>query len=473
MSYSPVQFIQFSLLTGHQWEEYGVCEITKPNTHGIGDLTNTVYDERMGVLEVNKECYTCGYDSSVCPGHPGYIKLVVPIFNIKLISTVQNVIKCVCVECGALRIPTDLLGMKNILTLKGSSRLKALIKICKKAKRCPECQHMLPVSLNKEGVECVYRTEHGEQTVTKSPEEILKLFEKITETSGKVMGFNGNLAPNRLYQHKFALVGDKTYVEHRHRNYLDSLIFTVLPVIPPFARTWVIRNGVKSDDDLTEKYNTIVKLNQRLYDQELSVYSREDLVRKLEEHVNTLIDNQNETCTGMNRTHRGLADRIQGKGNRMQENVMAKRADFSARTVLASGGPEIRFGEIGVPRAMTKILTVKVRVTPQNFEAIQKTMREGHINSLWRWNRTQNKMGYKGLATDTIKKKVGLRINDTVERSLSAGDWVLLNRQPTLRRESMVGCKVVIIEDDVFRIPLAITSPLGADFGSFVFFFVC
>jgi len=65
MSYSPVQFIQFSLLTGHQWEEYGVCEITKPNTHGIGDLTNTVYDERMGVLEVNKECYTCGYDSSV------------------------------------------------------------------------------------------------------------------------------------------------------------------------------------------------------------------------------------------------------------------------------------------------------------------------------------------------------------------------------------------------------------------------
>jgi len=91
-------------------------------------------------------------------------------------------------------------------------------------------------------------------------------------------------------------------------------------------------------------------------------------------------------------------------------------------------------------------------------------MERGEINSLWRWNPIQNKMSYKGLATDSIKKKVGVRVNDTIERSLDNGDWVLLNRQPTLRRESMVGCKVVIIEDSVFRIPLAITSPLGADF---------
>ena len=55
---SPIEFIQFSLLEGKQWEEYGVCEVSKPNTHGVGDLTNTVYDERMGVLEANKLSYT-------------------------------------------------------------------------------------------------------------------------------------------------------------------------------------------------------------------------------------------------------------------------------------------------------------------------------------------------------------------------------------------------------------------------------
>ena len=111
---SPIRFIQFSLLEGKQWDEYGVCEVSKPNTHGIGDLTNTVYDERMGVLEANKVCYTCGYDSSVCPGHLGYIKLATPIFNIKLIPIIQNILKCICIECGTLRIPGDFVILKGL-----------------------------------------------------------------------------------------------------------------------------------------------------------------------------------------------------------------------------------------------------------------------------------------------------------------------------------------------------------------------
>jgi len=461
---SPIRFIQFSLLEGKQWEEYGVCEVSKPNTHGIGDLTNTVYDERMGVLEANKVCYTCGYDSSVCPGHLGYIKLATPIFNIKLIPIIQNILKCICVECGTLRIPEDLVILKGLKKLSMNHRLKALIKLCVKMKACSKCKNVLPTGMDKEGIKCIYKTSSGIQLVTKTPSEILALFEKVDPETTNLLGFNHKLAPNPKFQTKVALTENKTYTEHRHYNSLDAFIFTVLPVIPPFARTWVIRNGIKSDDDLTEKYNAIVKLNQKFADKDITEFARGEATRKLEEHISTLIDNHNETSAGMNRTHRGLADRIQGKGNRMQENVMAKRSDFSARTVLASGGPGIRFGEIGVPRDMTKILTVKLRVTYRNYETVCKMMERGEINSLWRWNSVQNKMSYKGLATDAIKKKVGVRVNDTVERALANGDWVLLNRQPTLRRESMVGCKVVIIEDSVFRIPLAITSPLGADF---------
>ncbi len=461
---SSIEFVQFSLLEGKQWEEYGVCEVSKPNTHGIGDLTNTVYDERMGVLEVNKECYTCGFDSSVCPGHLGYIKLATPIFNNKLVPVIQNILKCVCIECGTLRIPLDFAELKGLTNLNMIHRLKSLIKLCMKIKTCSKCKNILPTGIDKEGVKCIYKTASGIQIVSKTPSEVLTLFGKITPETLKILGFNHKLAPNSAFQTKIALTDNKTYVEHRHYNSLDAFIFTVLPVIPPFARTWVIRNGVKSDDDLTEKYNAIVKINQKFADKNITEFARGEAIRKLEEHITTLIDNHNETSAGMNRTHRGLADRIQGKGNRMQENVMAKRSDFSARTVLASGGPEIRFGEIGVPREMTKILTVKLRVTYRNYDTVCKMMDQGKINSLWRWNPIQNKMSYKGLATDSIKQKVGVRVNDTVERSLANGDWVLLNRQPTLRRESMVGCKVVIIEDSVFRIPLAITAPLGADF---------
>ncbi len=67
MDVSVIKFVQFSTLSGKHWEEFAVCEVFKPNSHGIGDFTNTVYDERMGVVEDNKDCYTCGDDSSACP----------------------------------------------------------------------------------------------------------------------------------------------------------------------------------------------------------------------------------------------------------------------------------------------------------------------------------------------------------------------------------------------------------------------
>ena len=153
---APIEFVQFSLLEGKQWEEYGVCEVSKPNTHGIGDLTNTVYDERMGVLEVNKECYTCGFDSSVCPGHLGYIKLATPIFNNKLVPVIQNILKCVCIECGTLRIPLDFAELKGLTDLIMIHRLKSLIKLCMKIKTCSKCKNILPTGMDKEGVKCIY-----------------------------------------------------------------------------------------------------------------------------------------------------------------------------------------------------------------------------------------------------------------------------------------------------------------------------
>ena len=452
------------MLTGEQWERYGVCEVTKPNTHGEGDLTNTVYDERMGVLEVGKECLTCAYDASICPGHFGYIKLAVPVFNIKYLPIVQSIVKCICVECGTLRVSPEYAELRGIQKIASDRRLKALLKLCKQAKTCRRCGKTLPTGLDKEGIRCLYRDANGQRTIPKTAADILTLFEEVGPVAFALMGFNQNLAPNPFFKTEVALTGDETYVEHIHQNSPRALIFTVLPVTPPFARPWVIRNGDKSDDDLTEKYNNIVKTNQRIRERELTEVAREDAIRKLEEHINTLIDNHAESSKGSARTHRGLCDRIQGKGNRMQENVMAKRTDFSARTVLAGAGPEARFGQIGVPRRMAETLTVKARVTRMNYQHICEQMEKGKINSLWRWDKLQKKHRYKGLATAEIKKNVGIRVGDIIERHLKEGDWVLLNRQPTLRKESMVGCQVAIIEDDVFRIPLAITTPLGADF---------
>nr|QBK86972.1 MAG: DNA-directed RNA polymerase subunit alpha [Marseillevirus LCMAC103] len=466
---SRVVRVQFGLLTGEQWRRFGVCAVTKPNTHGVGDLANTVYDERMGVLDVGKWCHTCGHDNVDCPGHHGYIELVHPVFNIKCLPIVQKIVKCVCVRCGALRVSPEHVELKGVRRLKRARRMKALLKLCEKAKVCVRCGAALPY-LDAEGVRCYYDKKAKHQAVVKTPADVLELFDKARRDHPgifELMGFNHGLSTDARYSVSTVVSADATDVVHLHSNDPKALIFSVLPVIPPCARTWVIRNGDKSDDDLTEKYNNIVKTNRKLADPNhvLTEVAREETIRKLEDHVNTLIDNHRDTNT-TGRSHRGIIDRIQGKGNRVQENVMAKRVDQSARTVIASGGPGIRFGEIGVPAKMADILTVPVSVTPLTLQYAQRLAADGRIRSVFRWDPEQRKRTYRMIRTPRMMQVVGVRLGDKVERCLETGDVVLLNRQPTLRKESMIGHRVVVLppHESVFRIPLAVTTPLGADF---------
>lgn len=475
-----VRFVQFGLLTGEQWKAYGVCAVTKPNAHGVGDLANTVYDERMGVLEPDRQCQTCFHTNTECNGHLGYIELAVPVFNPKTLPIVQKVLKCVCVECGALRVSLDHAELKGVRRGPGAAgaprrarQLKLLLKLCEKVRRCPACGCTLPF-LDKDGVRCYYDKKNRQQGITKTPADVLRLFDKIDPAVFTMMGFNHGLSPNPAFSDVARDADGAPVRTHRHANDPRALVFTVLPVIPPCARTWVVRGGDKSDDDLTEKYNNIVRTNAKLRGEggggdALSALAREELARKLEEHIFTLIDNQksaNAGGAGASRAHQGLGERVQGKGGRVQDNVVAKRVDFSARTVVDSGGPSIRMGQLGVPAQMAASLTVPVEVTPATLVYARKLAAVGRIKSLWRWNPKLQRKTYRRMLNPTVMAAVGVRLGDTVERTLETGDHVLLNRQPTLRKESMIGHEIVVLPpgESVFRVPLAVTIPLGADF---------
>ena len=160
---------------------------------------------------------------------------------------------------------------------------------------------------------------------------------------------------------------------------------------------------------------------------------------------------------------RSIKQRLEGKSGRIVQNIVGKRSDFTARTVVTCGGPEYRMNELGVPRHIaenqTKPIIVCEGKTPNslnNVEYCQKLVNEGKVNFVLREGKIYN---------CKFQKNMILRHGDTIERKLQNGDLIIFNRQPTLRKESMMTFKVVVKNNDSksFGVPLAVVTPFNAD----------
>ena len=132
---------------------------------------------------------------------------------------------------------------------------------------------------------------------------------------------------------------------------------------------------------------------------------------------------------------KSIRARLKGKEGRLRGNLMGKRVDFSARTVI-TGDPNIALDEVGVPFSIARNLTYPERVTPYNISYLQGLVRNG----------PNEYPGARYVVRDT-GDRIDLRYNkraDTflqygwiVERHLKDGDLVLFNRQPSLHKMSM------------------------------------
>ena len=144
---------------------------------------------------------------------------------------------------------------------------------------------------------------------------------------------------------------------------------------------------------------------------------------------------------------------------------------FSARTVITSD-PTISINQLGVPIKIAMNLTFPEVVTPQNIEFLSKLVRNGrdtYPGANFIFPISTIVPGQRVLPIDLRfrKEKTELRFGDIVERHLMDNDIVLLNRQPTLHKQSMMGHKVKVINNPnllTFRLSVAITTPYNADF---------
>lgn len=482
-----ISFVQFGTLTAAEWAKYSVAEISHPAKGSDFDrgvsMANSPYDGRMGMLGTGCICETCGNTNIVCPGHFGYIKLALPVFNPMFFLFVLKILRCVCVGCGKCRIKSEVAKSIGALKYKGFDRLKFLVKKCEKKKskmgRCYDldCNAEYPSfkmegkgNANAMGFIAVYthKSDSGETTekIRFTAKDTLGVLEKIDRKTFRLLGFNNNLSDRDIFKDPAILTPEK---KHIHEIVPSSLIFNSFPVIPPTVRPWISRDGEKRDDDLTSKYNDIIKANNKLANL-LAVESstaennaaRESTIESvyfaLQMNVNTLIDNHKESDSN-NRPIRGLDDRLRGKGGHGQGHAVAKRVDYSARSVIVGGGPYIEAGEVGTSEYIAKNLTVPEPVTPFTIDELRKIVENDEANYIRRNGATLN--------IKYMKKKgpIVLKMGDIVERHLRDGDFVVFNRQPTLRLESMQCKKVRVLKGTkVFRLSLAETTPYNADF---------
>jgi len=466
-------YIQYGMLTPDQWRKLAVCEVSVPLS-GDSNLRNTPSDERMGVLENGKECETCGYDNRQCPGHFGYIHLDEPVFNRLFLTYILKILQCICPYCSRPRMMPNIAEIQGLLTRTGLKRFKALVKKLSEISRCPYgCEQAIPsYFIDKETIveyapsKSQKTTESKRQGVACKPMDVYNIFCRMSEDTCNFLGLNSALGSNR----EFAEAACGTHV---HEVRPEAMIYIILPVIPPCSRPHAIINGEQREDHLTDMYNSIININSRLREEREGVgkprrrrgkanaeYDRDSDVAELTIRVCSLVDNQKRLSklSSGGRSHKSIVERLIKKGGRIQGNCMAKRVDFSARSVIVGGGTMIKTGYLGVPKYVCRNLTKPEVVQDWNIEYLQSLVDNDEVSSVFRGGQERN------LKAIQHKGRFLLHKGDIVERYLQEGDDVPFNRQPTLRYESIRSFKVFPTDEYTFRFSVCETPSFNADF---------
>ena len=233
----------------------------------------------------------------------------------------------------------------------------------------------------------------------------------------------------------------------RGRNKPEWMIVRIVPVIPPELRPLVPLDGGRfATSDLNDLYRRVIIRNNRLK-RLIEIKAPEVILRNekrmLQESVDSLFDNSRKSSavkTDANRPLKSLSDSLKGKQGRFRQNLLGKRVDYSARSVIVVG-PELKMGECGIPKLMAAELYKPFIIRKLIERGIVKTVKS---------------------AKKIVDRKEAV-IWDILEHVMK-GHPVLLNRAPTLHRLGIQAFQPKMIEGKALQLhPLACTA-FNADF---------
>ena len=235
--------------------------------------------------------------------------------------------------------------------------------------------------------------------------------------------------------------------QKNRENKPEWMIMKVIPVIPPELRPLVPLDGGRfATSDLNDLYRRVIIRNNRL--KRLMEIKAPDVIlrnekRMLQESVDSLFDNTRKASavkTESNRPLKSLSDSLKGKQGRFRQNLLGKRVDYSARSVIVVG-PEMKLYECGLPKNMAAELYKPFVIRKLIERGIVKTVKS---------------------AKRIIDKKEPV-VWDILENVIK-GHPVLLNRAPTLHRLGIQAFQPRLIEGKAIRLHPLVCTAFNADF---------
>lgn len=490
-----------------------------------------LFDKKMGPKDRGGQNSLSGLELKWDPGHFGHINLAKPVFQIPYYTMIVQILNMVCHRCSSLLISpiSEEKIIQQLRARKGKARFAYLQQHFKKdPKMCWNCaackvkcikdtKDGSPKIAIKSGVRNRAGKWDGANTILVNPDVCVK----AAADSARKLGQKEDDLDGEVPQEKVKSEGSgrelydfiDAEVAHTILKKItdadcelmglspesarpDWMIWTVMPVPPPSMRPAVTNeSGQTADDDLTHKLNDIIKTNNQIRNILTTAESETD--RKnlynwwqlLQYHVATYIDNdiRSNIPPAINRSGRAyktLRQRINHKEGRIRGNLMGKRADKTARSVITPD-PGISIDELGVPYDIAQTLTRDEIVNVHNIKRLTQLVRNGPVwpgaNSYESKSESTFQSGsgisagsvisgvrksflHGNLAKAEYRAKIVLKVGDVVQRHLLDGDVVLFNRQPSLHKMSMMGHRAKILPGKTFRLNPQVCTPYNADF---------
>ncbi|KAL9230059.1 hypothetical protein vseg_005452 [Gypsophila vaccaria] len=482
---AKVHMIQFGILSPDDIRQMSVVQIEHGVTTERGrPKAGGLSDTRMGTVDRRVKCETCTASMAECPGHFGHLELAKPVYHIGFLKTVLSILRCVCFSCSKLLADEEDHKFKVSLRVRNpKNRLKKILEASKSKRKCDKgdvlsvgedtnepsketrggCGALQP-TFTIDGMKIVAeykmaKKKNDEQERLPEPverkqqltaEKVLSVLKRITDEDCQLLGFNPKYARP------------------------EWMILQVLPIPPPPVRPSVMVNTSRSEDDLTHQLAMIIRHNDILRRQERNgapAHIITEFSQLLQFHIATYFDNElpglPRATQRSGRPIKSICNRLKAKEGRVRGNLVGKRVDFSARTVITPD-PNINIDQLGVPWSIALNLTYPETVTPYNIERLKELVDNGP-------HPPPGKTGAKYIIREVDGQRLDLRylkkssdnhleIGDKVERHLIDGDFVLFNRQPSLHKMSIMGHRIKIMPYSTFRLNLSVTSPYNADF---------
>ncbi|KAI6356945.1 hypothetical protein MCOR25_007789 [Pyricularia grisea] len=481
-----IEEIQFGVLAPEEIKNMSVVHVQYPDTM---DETRTkpreggLNDPLLGTTDRQYKCKTCNNDMNNCPGHFGHIELAKPVYHPGFINKTKKILEMVCHQCSKLLCDenNDEQFAQALRLRDPKARFAMVWKACKGKK---VCEIETGGKDEKDSIDTatgIEKVPHGGcgSTHPDIRKKALQLYAKVEEAREEGMKKEVKdklITPEQAHHILKHIPEDDLWKMGLNKDYArpEWLIVTVLPVPPPPVRPSIsvdgTSQGMRSEDDLTYKLGDIIRANgnvKQAHAEGAPNHICTEFEELLQYHVATYMDNDiasiPRSLQKSGRPIKSIRARLKGKEGRLRGNLMGKRVDFSARTVI-TGDANISLHEVGVPRSIARTLTYPETVTPHNIDRLHQYVVNGpneHPGAKYIVRTDGTRIDLRHVKN---RGSTQLEYGQKVERHLLTGDYIIFNRQPSLHKESMMGHQVRVMPYSTFRLNLSVTSPYNADF---------